>query len=76
MAVLWAQVEAHKALLGHMRLMLRRIRLMLRHIRLMLRHIRAMLSYVEVHRTLGNQRNSRDLIHVKVQRLSFCSNMD
>ena len=67
MAVLWAQVEAHKAYVGAHEA----------HVEAHKAHVEAHKgyveahTYVEVHRTLANYRNTRKLSQIKSQSLSI-----
>ena len=66
MAVLWAQVEAHEA----------HVEAHKAHVEVHKGYVGVHKAYVEVHRTLANYRNSRNLLHVRVQRLSKHQYMD
>ena len=74
MAVLWAQVEAHKAYVGaheaHVEAHKAHVEAHKAYVEVHKGYVELHKAYVEVHRTLGTYRNPRKLSHGKVQRLS------
>ena len=67
MAVLWAQVEAHKAYVGAHEA---HVEAHKAYVEGHKGYVELHKAYVEVHRTLGTYRNPRKLSHLRVQRLS------
>ena len=73
MVVLWAQVEAHKAYVGAHEA---HVEVHKAHVEAHKAYVEAHKGYVEPHRTLATHLDSRNSLHLKVQRLSKTQYID